>query len=39
MNCTLIGAQLGFKCKPVADGLVYLESPLTLPFDGNLIGA
>lgn len=39
MNCTLIGAQLGFKCKPVADGLVYLESPLSLPFDGNLIGA
>ncbi|HBO5216176.1 DUF1828 domain-containing protein [Pseudomonas aeruginosa] len=39
MNCTLIGAQLGFKCKPVADGLFYLESPLTLPFDGNLIGA
>ncbi|WP_447590109.1 DUF1828 domain-containing protein [Aquipseudomonas campi] len=39
MNCTLIGTQLGFKCKPVADGLFYLESPLTLPFDGNLIGA
>jgi len=39
MNCTMIGAQLGFKCKPVADGLFYLESPLTLPFDGNLIGA
>lgn len=39
MNCTLIGAQLGFNCKPVADGLFYMESPLTLPFDGNLIGA
>nr|MBO2512064.1 hypothetical protein [Gammaproteobacteria bacterium] len=39
MNCALIGAQLGFKCKPVAEGLFYLESPLTLPFDGNLIGA
>lgn len=39
MNCTLIGTQLGFNCKPVAEGLFYLESPLTLPFDGNLIGA
>lgn len=39
INCTLIGSQLGFKCKPVADGVFYLESPLTLAFDGNLIGA
>lgn len=39
MNCTLIGTQLGFNCRPVADGLFYLESPLSLPFDGNLIGA
>lgn len=39
MNCTLIGSQLGFKCKPVADGVVYLQSPLALAFDGLLIGA
>lgn len=39
INCTLIGNQLGFKCKPVASGVLYLESPLTLAFDGNLIGA
>jgi len=39
MNCTLISSQLGFKCKPVTDDVFYLESPLTLAFDGNLIGA
>lgn len=39
MNCTMISSQLGFKCKPVTDDVYYLESPLTLPFDGNLIGA
>jgi len=39
MNCTLISSKLGFKCKPVSDDVYYLESPLTLAFDGNLIGA
>lgn len=39
MNCALISTQLGFKCTPISDGLFYLESPLTLPFDGNVIGA
>lgn len=39
MNCTMISSQLGFKCKPVSDSVYYIESPLTLAFDGNLIGA
>lgn len=39
MNCTLISSRLGFKCKPVTDDVFYIESPLTLAFDGNLIGA
>jgi hypothetical protein len=39
MNCTVIGTQLGFTCKPVSDSVFYLESPISLAFDGNLIGA
>ncbi len=39
MNCTAIGSQLGFTCKPISDGVMYFESPLSLAFDGNLIGA
>ena len=39
MNCTMIGSRLGFKCKPISESIFYLESPLSLAFDGNLIGA
>ena len=39
MNCQDISAQLGFRCQPMADGLLYVESPLALAFDGHLIGA
>lgn len=39
MNCLMIGQQLGFQCKPINDGLVFVQSPLTYGFDGGLIGA
>lgn len=39
MNCTQLSTQLGFRCKPIRDGLMYVQSPLTLAFDGLLIGA
>jgi len=39
MNCHEISTQLGFRCQPLSDGLLYVESPLTLSFDGQLIGA
>lgn len=39
MNCTQLSAQFGFLCKPIREGLTYIESPLTLSFDGALIGA
>jgi len=39
MNCDQACNQLGFHCQPVADGLIYVESPLALSFDGMLIGA
>lgn len=39
MNCAQLSTQLGFKCKPIRDGLMYVQSPLTLAFDGLLIGA
>lgn len=39
MNCNEISTQLGFRCKPVGDGLLYVQSPLALSFDGQLIGA
>ncbi len=39
MNCANISPQLGFHCTQVGDGLLYVESPLTLAFDGLHIGA
>ena len=39
MNCQEISAQLGFSCRHINDGLLYVESPLALSFDGQLIGA
>ncbi|WP_445672673.1 DUF1828 domain-containing protein [Pseudomonas inefficax] len=39
MNCADISQQLGFKCRPISDGLTYVQSPLTLAFDGAAIGA
>lgn len=39
MNCTQISTQLGFRCKPIRDGLMYVQSPIALAFDGLLIGA
>lgn len=39
MNCHEISTQLGFRCQPISDGLLYVESPLSLSFDGLLIGA
>lgn len=39
MNCAQLSTQLGFRCEPVSDEIFYLESPLTLAFDGQLIGA
>lgn len=39
MNCTDISTQLGFNCRRISDGLTYIQSPLTLSFDGAAIGA
>lgn len=39
MNCTDIGNAFGLKCTHIRDDLVYMESPISLAFDGNLIGA
>lgn len=39
MNCTHISPQLGFRCQVVSDGVTYVQSPLTLAFDGMAIGA
>jgi hypothetical protein len=39
MNCAEIGNAFGLKCTHIRDDLVYMESPISLAFDGNLIGA
>ncbi|MFF7706035.1 DUF1828 domain-containing protein [Pseudomonas sp. NPDC007930] len=39
MNCADIGQAFGLTCTQLGDGLVYLESPIAIAFDGNLIGA
>ncbi|WP_404418747.1 DUF1828 domain-containing protein [Marinospirillum sp.] len=39
MNCEDAGALLNLTCKPVTDGLVFLQSPLSLAFDGSGLGA
>ena len=39
MNCHEISTQLGFRCQSLSDGLLYVETPMALSFDGQLIGA
>ncbi len=39
MNCADISRQLGFRCRTIGEGLTYIQSPLTLSFDGLAIGA
>ena len=39
MNCTHITEAFGLACTHINSGLVYLESPISLSFDGTLIGA
>jgi hypothetical protein len=39
MNCTEVSSAFGLRCTHIRDDLVYLESPISLAFDGNLIGA
>lgn len=39
MNCAELGNALALTCVPVNEGLVYMESHVAVPYDGNLIGA
>lgn len=39
MNCAELGNALAMTCVPVTDDVVYMESHVTVPYDGNLIGA
>lgn len=39
MNCQSILSQVGFTCAPLSEGVLYVESPLALAFDGQSIGA
>ncbi len=39
MNCAELGNALAMTCVPVRDDLFYMESAITVPYDGNLIGA
>lgn len=39
MNYTHITEAFGLACTHINSGLVYLESPISLSFDGTLIGA
>ncbi|WP_349616950.1 DUF1828 domain-containing protein [Azotobacter salinestris] len=39
MNCTELGNALALTCVPVNESVVYMESHITVPYDGNLIGA
>lgn len=39
MNCAEATHNLGFTCHPISEKMVYIESPLTLAFDGSMIGA
>lgn len=38
MNCIDTSKMLNFQCKPVADGLFFLQSPLVMAFDNQNIG-
>lgn len=39
MNCADLGSALALTCIPVSDGVMYMESHVSVPYDGNLIGA
>ncbi|MDV9031341.1 DUF1828 domain-containing protein [Pseudomonas sp. RAC1] len=39
MNCTQMTEAFGLSCTHINGGLIYLESPISLAFDGTLIGA
>lgn len=39
MNCDILQNKLGFTCRPVSDSTIYIESPITMMFDGDCIGA
>lgn len=39
MNCDTLLSSLAFRCNPVSDSILYVESPHTHIFDGQLIGA
>jgi|GEM_PF-736485 hypothetical protein len=39
MNCDDAGSLLNLTCKSVTEGLTFLQSPLTLAFDGSGLGA
>ncbi|BGE54523.1 hypothetical protein CRPA23_36120 [Pseudomonas aeruginosa] len=39
MNCAELGSALAMTCVPMRDDLFYMESAITVPYDGNLIGA
>lgn len=39
MNCAELGNAFAMTCVPVRDGLFYMESAITVPYDGNLVGA
>lgn len=39
MNCAQIAPSFGFNCRPVNDDILFVESPISLAFDGRLIGA
>ncbi|WP_404362560.1 DUF1828 domain-containing protein [Marinobacter sp.] len=39
MDCDLLQRQWGYTCQPVADGVLYAESPFVLVGDGSHLGA
>lgn len=39
MNCMQIKEAVGYGCSPVKDGVMYLNSPFTLGYDPETIGA
>lgn len=39
MNCENVIQSLGFRCQAVSDDVLYVESPLTMVFDGSMVGA
>lgn len=39
INCENISTNFGFRCQRVSENVLFIESPFTLAFDGQLIGA